>query len=362
MTKKRCHIAARRGFTLIELVAALAITAILMTGMGSAMIIAGQAIPDGRSPVEIAAESRNILDRITEDLLYATSVTEKTTTAITFTVADRNHGPIGPETIRYAWSGTPGDPLTLSYNGAVAVDLIEDVRSFAMTYMTEANAAAPVPIIEQDEEVFVSQDGTNSGFGDTFALGSGTRCAEYFEPSLPADTVSWRITRTMFVISPAGGTTGVIAVEVTAVDQATGEPGSTVETVLLPESDLLAANWHEVQFASAGGLDPASGCFISFAKNSGGGSAGVLSIGVGSVNSPATSYFSDAGSGVWLEDNTTDIWLWVWGKVSRPDPNPPPPLDAWLSAVRIELQVGADSSTRTQTEVQVLNAPDVSGL
>ncbi|MCH7925855.1 MAG: prepilin-type N-terminal cleavage/methylation domain-containing protein, partial [Planctomycetes bacterium] len=115
----------RRGFTLVELVAAMTVMTILMMGMGSAMIIASRAIPNDKSPMSIATESRNVLDRLTEDLLYAISVSEKAATALTFTVADRGHGAAGPETIRYAWSGTPGDPLTLEYNGASAVNLVD---------------------------------------------------------------------------------------------------------------------------------------------------------------------------------------------------------------------------------------------
>ena len=138
----------RGGFTLVEVVAAMTVMGILMMGMGSTMIIASRAIPDGKSPMAIATESRNVMDRLTDDLLYTTSITEKEATAITFAVADRGHGAAGPETIRYAWSGTPSDPLTLEYNGAPAVNLIDDIQDFALSYAVKADQAGEAPLVE----------------------------------------------------------------------------------------------------------------------------------------------------------------------------------------------------------------------
>ena len=54
---RRHRVSVHRGFTLVELVASMAVMIILMVGMGSAMTLATRAIPDGKSATEIAADT-----------------------------------------------------------------------------------------------------------------------------------------------------------------------------------------------------------------------------------------------------------------------------------------------------------------
>ena len=61
------------------------------------------------------------------ELNYALSFTERPVNVVEFTVADRD-GDESPEFIRYAWSGTPGDPLTRQYNGGTIAELVRDVH------------------------------------------------------------------------------------------------------------------------------------------------------------------------------------------------------------------------------------------
>lgn len=78
------------------------------------------------------------------DLERATGFTERTATSATFTVPDRN-GDGRPETLRYAWSGTPGAPLTLQMNGGTIQNLATNVQQFQLTYRTRLVAAPVVP-------------------------------------------------------------------------------------------------------------------------------------------------------------------------------------------------------------------------
>ena len=73
------------------------------------------------------------------DLEFALAFSEKTDHALTFTVPDRD-GDFISETIRYAWSGTPGDPLTRQYNGgAVATSGRERLCVSARSSVSRAN-------------------------------------------------------------------------------------------------------------------------------------------------------------------------------------------------------------------------------
>ncbi|MCH7886097.1 MAG: prepilin-type N-terminal cleavage/methylation domain-containing protein, partial [Planctomycetes bacterium] len=245
----------RCGFTLVELIAAMTVMTILMMGMGSAMIITSRAIPDDQSPMSIASESRNVLDRLTEDLLYATSITEKAATAITIIVADRGHGAAGPETIRYAWSGTPGDPLTLEYNGAPAVNLVDEIQDFALSYAVKADQAGEVPLVEGAQKELFFHDGRNLPVGQLYSLGRDYIESQYFVPQLPADATSWSITSVTFIGLKAGGTNNSnLSVQIrSAVDSGSPplHPDATViDQVAVPESNLTET-WQQVQFSQA---------------------------------------------------------------------------------------------------------------
>ncbi|MCZ6654253.1 MAG: prepilin-type N-terminal cleavage/methylation domain-containing protein [Planctomycetota bacterium] len=343
----------RNGFTLIELVTSMTIGAILLSGMGSAILIASHALPGRNTATGAILRASDVVEQIAGELHCAVTFTQRSATMVEITVPDRN-ADLTPETIRYTWSGMPGDPLTRQYNAGTIVNVAEDVQEFDLSYATRASPS--LPDIEMPEELFLAQDANNSGTESEFALTATKKCAEKFKALLPADAVSWRITRIRFIASPSAGIQGNLSVEVMNTITGTGKPGSTEDAVLVPESNLIANNWYDVQFTNAGGLSPSDAYFIVFGKASGGGTVGLIKIGRGSFNSPQTTYWT---GGNWQEDSTTDLWLWVWGKVTVPDPNPLPPFA--LVSVGIKLRLGMEARTRVQTAAQLLNTPKVTG-
>src|SRR5579871_1618127 len=99
------------AFTLVELVMSLSLAAVLLLAMQSTVMVACKAIPDGRGVGSQISGGAGPVATFSSDLFAATAVSEMTANSITFTVPDRN-GDGNPETIRYAWSGNAGDPLT----------------------------------------------------------------------------------------------------------------------------------------------------------------------------------------------------------------------------------------------------------
>jgi hypothetical protein len=125
----------RSGLTLIEMVVALLSSGVLVAGLAGALYLSTQAIPPIENITKKNTRAATVLYDLMSDIGMALSFSERTTKAITFTVPDRN-GDNLVETIRYAWSGTAGDPLTYQYNGGPAINMAEDVRVFNLAALT----------------------------------------------------------------------------------------------------------------------------------------------------------------------------------------------------------------------------------
>ncbi|MGL4514594.1 MAG: PulJ/GspJ family protein [Lacipirellulaceae bacterium] len=122
----------RRGYTLVELLMASAASTALVGGLASAIYVSSKALDPGNG----ASARRTAADRaaaaILSDAQHALCYTERTATALTLKVPDRTDDD-QPETIRYAWGGAAGDPLTRSVNGGAAIAVAPDVRALALT-------------------------------------------------------------------------------------------------------------------------------------------------------------------------------------------------------------------------------------
>ena len=195
---KRGPWARRRGFTLAELLASMTVMGILMLGLGSAIVIASKAVPGAeRDSTKLIQESR-FAQQISIELKEAVHITERTEQAITFTVADRDDDG-SPEHIRYAWSGTAGDPLTRQYNGGSEANVLENTHVFALAYdVKSVTERYPGPPITSSEMILTQ----NASLGDSdFVIQEQDWIGQYFDPDtfLPAEAVSWSITKVEFV-------------------------------------------------------------------------------------------------------------------------------------------------------------------
>ncbi len=117
------------GYTLIEMVVASLGASILIAGLSSSLFVAMRATDTSQTPTLSRIQANAALLEMQADLEFALAFSEETATAMTFTVPDRDGDLLG-ETIRYAWSGKPGDPLTRQINGGTVATLVEDVHVF----------------------------------------------------------------------------------------------------------------------------------------------------------------------------------------------------------------------------------------
>lgn len=122
-----------RGFSLIELVTALAISSLIVVAMGSAVMVASAAIPS--TVDESKTQAATGLDWIMLEVSEAEQIKSATNNALTFIVPDRD-GDGQTELVSYTWSGVRGEPLYRAFNNAAAVVYLDEVRDFAVTTTT----------------------------------------------------------------------------------------------------------------------------------------------------------------------------------------------------------------------------------
>lgn len=157
----KARMAPRRAFTLMETVMAMAPAAVLMAGLASSVLLTTRSFRPETATQYARTSALTVQRDLLSDLQQATSFTERTPIAATFTVPDRD-GDGRPETLRYAWGGVPGLPLTLSYNGGAAVNVMNDVRMLSMQFTTQTLAAATLPVEQSGDAVLLLVNDSSS--------------------------------------------------------------------------------------------------------------------------------------------------------------------------------------------------------
>jgi len=184
----------RGGFTLVELVTALAISSVLFLALGNAIYIATKALPGKDDPASSSVQAAQVLDQISSEIETAVIVTAITARSIAFTVADRNADG-NAERITYTWSGVAKEPLMRSYNGAswavidqvTTFNVVANVRHVSEEY-TSPGVEDPVPSVLVDLTALLSTGVEKFGNNDRENFG------QYFAPAFSPDVIGWRPT------------------------------------------------------------------------------------------------------------------------------------------------------------------------
>ena len=152
----------RRGFTLLELVMSIAVSAILLMGMSASISIASRAVGDGSDRIGQTLQTSDILNELASDISSAEDLLERTSDSVTVKVADRD-GDGQSETLKYWWTGPTDARLMRQVNDGSAVALAEDVQQFALTY-------GMTTVLPDDDG---NGDGNGNGNGNGNCNGNG---------------------------------------------------------------------------------------------------------------------------------------------------------------------------------------------
>lgn len=235
----------RRAFTLIEMSVSLVLLSILLGAMGSVVVLSSRVAPTAAQRSE--ASTRLLLDSIANDLRDAIRFTATGARAVQIEVADRNNDGVN-ETIRYEWSGVANTPILRTVNGNGGAAFSDNLTSFSLAYTTATRSrTTATAATEGPEQLLATYTGAAGG---NVLVRNNSYPAQVFTPTLPAGTVSWRLTRLRFVARNGSGLLGIVGVQIRNVDSSTGLPSATV----LDEQQFLQTlltgtnTWYSLNF------------------------------------------------------------------------------------------------------------------
>ncbi len=332
----------------------MAVMSLLTLGMVSAIRIATHALPNAERPAHKVNRSGGVLANLADELSTAIHITERSPSAITFTVADRNNDG-SPENIRFAWSGTKGAALTRQYNHGSAATVLDDVHQFDLGFTKRS-------VIEQYSGAAVDSAETLLVARDVpvvpadFAIKDKAWIGQYFRPTLPVGATAWRVTRVLVMARVHGANKGITSVQLRLPAADNTPSGTILEEVPMLESALSASYaWEQFAFSANSGLSPNEGLCLVLARqlkdahlgdvlfDAGGGS--------GLLDTP------DA-SKTWSSSLTTSMVYYVYGTYMIPGPPQTAKRD-YVTEVQVALQIGSDTASRLETSVLTLNTPEV---
>ncbi len=345
----------RRAFSLIEVVLAMGMLAVIGAGIASAMFVAARALPRPGDPQDSQMTARRAADLVASDLALATSFSLVSPTAVEFSVPDRD-ADSKPETIRYEWSGKPGDPLYQTVNG-VRSSLLAAPTTFDVSLDTFAAQRTSAGANAEGPETLALS--WNQATDKTTAVTSTSRPAMQVFPVLPSDAVSWRITRVDFMASRSSTSTGTAVFNVDIRSGAGNAPALlNLESCPVRESAVpVSPGFVTATFSSNHAFSPSDAAWVLFSYSSG---TSTTKISYKSSQAP------DARLAYAFSNNILPTWTYtldgaipcaVYIRVTRPASTKATPLIASRARVRVATRADSPASA---ADARLLQAPQVS--
>jgi prepilin-type N-terminal cleavage/methylation domain-containing protein len=176
------------GFTLIELIVSVFVSSMLMVGLGSAIVIATNAVspPESQQAVFDMAETSHLM---AVEMQSAVHVLEQSATVVEFACADRNNDGT-PDRVRYEWNSNDRQIVRTEASSGI---LLDGVDSFSI--------AADLEGVPETLKGFVSESPAATlgamavgGPSHSWNLAPNSPVGHYVLISHPDDTALWSIT------------------------------------------------------------------------------------------------------------------------------------------------------------------------
>ncbi|MGE0482020.1 MAG: type II secretion system protein J [Phycisphaerae bacterium] len=363
--------AGRRGFTLVELMLAMSVAAILVGAVAAALFVAGQALPNRQTPAQAALAAATAVNELADDLALATSFSERTATAMTWVVPDRN-GDEAPESIRYAWDGVSGGKLTRAVNGAAPQVVLVNVGTLALAFDVTSQVTQTTTISEVSSgEVLLNSFEAFSGvsFSSTTRSISPTGWSgAWFPVSIPRGAFDVQITR-VHVRLQAGSYLLPASVTMSIHLAGTTTPPSPAAAVGSPDSVatfglLTALTATDFRFSDA--FIPSTETQLFFVMKASATDAARTAILVADAPSPPydrAAVWSNNSGATWLPSKTTwdyyELPASVYGSYKTRARQSTPLTRYFVRAVNIRLETGGGAARPVVVGVELHNHPEV---
>lgn len=314
-TVRPAGVRARAGFTLVEVTLAAALAAMLLTAMGSVVLMASKALPD-QSTRRAFVDQMSALNRLTADVTYATAVTRLSAAGIVVTVPDRD-GDGQPESITYSWSGVRGDPILRQYNDGEPEGLAGDVATMTIAATTQQYQK---PTTYSASAVSVLASCTGSLLVTRSTIDSQNWIGEITPVTLPSSATKFTVTKVELMGRTAGTVDGVTSVQLRGTRS--GVPSSTV----LAHADLAETSlggsdgWVTVGFASPPMFPSGTSVCLLAQWKSGSQSATLRYDGGLLTTTGGTMVTTGDGGSTWSTSTNKSLFYRIWGQAYTPDP------------------------------------------
>lgn len=341
----------RRGFTLIELAAALAITSILLAAIASTVLIATNALPQSNDAFSAPMTAARAMNQMAGELESAILVTQQTPTSITFTVPPRK-GDTAPEKISYSWAGPSGSPLMRQYNSGPPVAIISPVDQFSLTPIIATSTESYPGVATEDASDSVIIDNSSTSGAASQGVNASNCLGEYFcSNSWPVGVVGWRPTRVQFDAEQSGliATTNILL----ALPLSNFTPASPYpQQYSITGTGLLASySWQQFSFNGIDRLAPGAGICLLVEGASGGSN----SMNVESNNLPGLLQTNNGGSN-WSYISNKGLVSQMFGKLTR-STTTQFATKKFLTGLTITLRAGGSTNPAVTTTAQFMNRP-----
>jgi hypothetical protein len=343
--------ARRTAYSLIELVLAMSVIALLLIGAQSAVMLASRALPDPNSTHARRLATAQAIDLIAADLADAVTISKSTDREIEFTVPDRD-GDGQPETISYSFSTSTSASLKRTYNKSSPQNLLRRIESFSVSYATR-DAPDPANPVEGIETLLASND---TGLNLTpAAIDASNWIATSFRPALPADAASWTLTRVKLRLRASGTeTAGKVLVQVRPA-VADCPTASVLDQVPILESSLTPTfAWQEFAFTKSPCFNPGDSAAVVVQWASGVQACDVeYQNGAAALGNAALATTINGGSS-WTPDTADALCFYAYGKIASPAA---PTYSKVLTWVRVAIEF--EPGSRLDRAVRIPNQPTV---
>jgi hypothetical protein len=343
----------RTGHTLVELVAAMVCSAVLLAGLGSVMLIARQ-VAYTPTAASVRTQTSEVATLLADELQYATLLIGQSPQALEFVIADRDNDGRA-ERIRYAWSGTPGDPLVKTVNGGTPNNILDAIEEFHAAYVLKPETTTLNTTSDTAESVLFKNDDVQGGSDRDVSTSRHT--AQMINAAalsgVPANAICWNATKLQFQIRDNSSADETLLAQLRSTGATYDGPTSEVlGQVSVPESSLGSMGWKQMSFAS-----PVRGLALHRKY-------AVVLTGVGDAarllyvdNLPSGMFESNDAGATWQYMPSREIFYRVHGTFTLPGPSHNI-VRTYVSHVQLSLQSGDQGHARVDTSVPLVNRPE----